>query len=165
MSIQEELLRLKGNKELLQAEKVVDWAQSHPDSELHGQFEWDDRKAGREFRIWQARRLISIHCVIEEGTRRLVSLTIDRPKPGGGYRDVNQVLQNRALTDIMLDDAFAELERVRLKYERLKALTPIWKTAASVRRKTKAKAARAAKAKAKARTTAKATKGGKRKAA
>ena len=133
MSIETELMQIKGNKELLLAEDVEAWAKVHPKSDLHRALEWTDRKAGYEYRLWQARRLIAIHIVYGDGERRVYSLTPDRSRPGGGYRDIDDILRDKSLHDILLSDALAELHRVQLKYERLKQLKPVWKAVSRVR--------------------------------
>lgn len=38
---------------------VVEWANTHPDSALHAEFEWDDQLAANEWRLAQARRLVA----------------------------------------------------------------------------------------------------------
>lgn len=126
MTIRTELLNLQTQSGgLLHAEKVVSWAKNNPKSDLHGSFEWNNDKAADEYRIWQARRLIAIHVVSEEGIRQLVSLTIDREQEGG-YRHIDAVLQNQSLRGVLLADALADLERVRLKYEGLVELARVW---------------------------------------
>lgn len=138
MSIESELLHIKGKRKLLLAEDALEWAKQNRDSELHKSLEWDDTKAAREHRLWQVRRLISLHISFEDdGSRRMVSLTIDRVKPGGGYRDINDVLKSRSLYNIMLKDALAELDRMRIKYERIKELEPVWVAADEVKGKEK----------------------------
>jgi hypothetical protein len=134
MSIQTELLAIKQDQELLTAEEVVEWAQAHPRSDLHKQFEWDDTKAASEYRLWQARRVIALNVTEGDGTRKFVSLSVDRSREGGGYRDIDDVLRNKSLYDIMMDDALRELERVQEKYDDLKELEPLWKEVARVRR-------------------------------
>lgn len=42
---------------------LVEWAQKHPKSQLHKSFEWDDVKASREYRLWQARQIIQEYTV------------------------------------------------------------------------------------------------------
>lgn len=134
MSIKDELLALKQASDdgLLHADLVVDWAEANPASSLHAQFQWDDVIAAREFRIYQARRLIQLHVVAEDGSPQMVSLSFDRTK-GGGYRSLSDVLQSRDLSDIMLADALAELERVQKRYERVKELTSVWAEVNQVR--------------------------------
>lgn len=116
---------------MLHADKVVDWARKNKRSALHTQFVWDDTKAAVEFRLWQARQLITLHVVCEDRTPKVVSLTVDR-KAGGGYRMIRDVVSNKKLTALMLQDALAELQRVREKYERIRALAPVWRAVAKV---------------------------------
>lgn len=135
MSIEAELLKIKGNKELLAAEEVVDWARTHTDSQLHKRLEWNDQKAGHEYRIWQARQLIALHITYASGERKFVSLTLDRSRERGGYRDLDDVLRNQSLYEIMLTDALNDLLRVEKKYERLKELKPVWAAVRKIRSK------------------------------
>jgi hypothetical protein len=145
MTIQSELLALKDKRELLTAEDVVDWARAHPRSALYKAPEfcgWDPKKSAHEHWLWGARKLMAIHVVYEDGGRRLVSLSLDRSREGGGYRDINDVLRDESLHEIMLQDALRELQRMEEKYQRLKALKPIWTAAAKVRRRKAGKAGR-----------------------
>lgn len=135
MTIRSELLDLQAEAGgLLQAERVVRWARENPESSLYRNLEWDDAKAGEQFRIWQVRRLIAIHVVSEQGQRQLVSLTIDRME-NGGYRDIFAVIANPSMREVLLADALADLERLRLKYEGLKELVSVWEEVGKVRSK------------------------------
>jgi len=113
---------------------VVNWAKTHPKSALHSRFEWNDEKAGHEYRIWQARQLITIHIVLEDGNPQVVSLSFDR-KGDGGYRSISDVLTNRQLSEIMLQDALAELQRVEARYQHVRELTSVWTEVKRVRAK------------------------------
>jgi hypothetical protein len=135
MSIESELKQIKGSKEFYVVEDVEAWAKSHPKSALHKSLEWDDGKAGYQYRLWQCRRLITLHITYEDGTRSCVSLTTDRSHNGGGYRDIDDVLRDKSLTEIMLADALSELQRIEAKYDRLKQLKPVWRAAARIRTK------------------------------
>lgn len=135
MSIETELLSIMGDSELLIVEDALDWASSHRNSELAKNLEWDDAKAGHEHRLNQMRKLIAVHVTFSGGERKMVSLTIDRVKPGGGYRDIDDVLRTRSLYDIMLSDALAELERLEKKYQHIKSLQPIWTAVRTARAK------------------------------
>ena len=117
----------------LHASDVVSWARRNPRSALHSQFVWSDKKAAHEYRLWQARRLILVNVVDESDEPTLVNLTIDRGE-GGGYRKISDVLSSKKLSQIMLDDALDELERVRVRYGRVKQLTSVWKLVAKLRR-------------------------------
>ena len=137
MSIESELKMIqKQNGGLLLVEDGVAWAKAHPKSELHSALEWDDKKAGHEYRIWQVRRLISIHIKNEVGVRTTVSLTIDRNN-GGGYRDVSDVMKRPNLREVMLSDALDELERIQKKYDGIVELARVWEEADRVRNRKK----------------------------
>lgn len=139
MSIASEIEEIRDGRDLVTAEEVVDWARAHKDSALYNapQFQgWDEKKAAREHWLAVARRLIAIHVVYEDtGMRKTVSLSIDRSRKGGGYRSVDDVLADRSLYEIMMEDALTDLKRLEIKYEHIKALHPVWREAAKVRRK------------------------------
>lgn len=103
---------------------IVAWAQAHPESALHSQFEWDDTEAAKAYRLHQARRVIAVYVVADDGNRRLVSLSIDRKH--GGYRSVEDVIANDDLRRVLVKDALAELKRVRAKYEHVKELAAVY---------------------------------------
>jgi hypothetical protein len=138
VSIQSELLALKDEDGFIKAETVVAWARSHPKSALHQAPEfcgWNEKKLAAEHLLWAARRLIALHIVREDGERKFVSLTIDRTRPGGGYRDVYDVVHDKSLYELMLQDALAELQRLQLKYEKLKELKPLWRVSEKLRKR------------------------------
>lgn len=153
MSIRDELTALQQSAKggILHAGAVVQWAHDHPGSALHGSIDWDDAHAAAEYRLWQVRRLIQVHIVDERGAPIMVSLSIDRGA-GGGYRPIGEVVKVPDLRALMLADALAELERVRLKYERVVELASVWEEAERVRKR---KAARKVAPKAKARAAPK----------
>jgi hypothetical protein len=73
-------------------------------------------------------------------TKRFFSLSIDRHNGrGGGYRDINEIMQSQNLYDILLSDALNELQRMKEQYERLTELQPLWEEAERVRKKRKPK--------------------------
>lgn len=92
---------------LLTAEDTVHAAENDP--RLHDSFVWDDTIAGHRYRLVQARALITTIMVTmpddpaENQVPKFVSLKIDRSKPGGGYREVREVINS--------DELRAELER------------------------------------------------------
>jgi hypothetical protein len=142
VSIETELLEIKGNKELLTAEEVVAWARTHPNSALHNApefFGWDEKKLAYQQMLNAARRLIVLHLRMDDAGPRFVSLSVDRGRPGGGYRDIHEVVQSQSLYDIMLADALNELERIQRKYERVKALAPVFKAVRRVRTRQQAR--------------------------
>lgn len=141
MSIKSELLKLQSKDGLLYPEKVHQWAQQNPKSELHKSLEWDDAKAGHEYRLYQIRKLIAVNIVTAEGKRQMVSLSVDRVN-AGGYREINAVLEHEGHKQVMLDDAFAELERVRAKYEHFVELVEVWNALNKAKAKAEAKKAK-----------------------
>lgn len=132
-TIKHELEALRDQSPILQPGDVVTWAATHEDSALHRRFEWDDAKAGDEYRLQQARRLISLHIGTESREPTVMSLSIDRGLPGGGYRKVNDVMRSPTLRQIALQDAIGELERLRDKYENVRELALVFKAIADTR--------------------------------
>lgn len=129
--IQKELDTVAGrHKGLLRPKDIVDYA-ANKKTALHKCFEWDDKKAGHEYRLWQARELVSVYVkVIGQDTdpvRAYVSLLNDRAKHGGGYRTIEAVLSNNVLRNQLLSEALAELGRFEAKYKQLKELAGVFK--------------------------------------
>lgn len=127
MSIQDELEAImNAGNGLLKPSEALEWARAHPKSALYSQIEWDRDKAAYEHQIWQIRRLIAIHIITPERARQTISLSIDRVRPGGGYRDVDGVMQDVSLRAVALADALRDLERIRARYTHLHELARIW---------------------------------------
>lgn len=136
MATREEILaeltqiREQHNGNLL-AEDVVEFARNE-NTALHSEFEWDDTEAARQYRLDQARRIIRLNVQVLPTARGnvtvpvYVSLTSDRIQPGGGYRRLEDVMSDPELRQQFLDQALAEFERVRRKYQNLQELAPIF---------------------------------------
>ncbi len=138
MTVRDELLALQNADGLIVPREVHDWAKTHPRSDLHQRLQWDDAKAGYQYRLNQIMHLIVLNITTADLKPEFLSLSIDRVNgTGGGYRSIVDVVQVPQLREVMLDDALAELERVRRKYEYLKALAPVWAAAARVRKNKK----------------------------
>ena len=132
--IGDELLALKSVDGVINPQVAVEWARRHKRSALFGALEWDDPTAGEKYRVWQIRQLIVIHIVDAAGSRRFVSLSIDRKHDGSnGYRSLEDIVVRADLREIMLADALAELERIQQRYNKLTELAPVWAQAAEVR--------------------------------
>jgi len=80
--LEAELLKMHEAGPLTASRFVAEVAdQGHP---LHDRLEWDDTKAGHEFRLQQARRLIvTVRIVVSEGAEA-VPLFVHVPQSGGG---------------------------------------------------------------------------------
>ena len=137
--ISEELKRIaESNGGILKAEDVVESAKVET-SVLHDCFIWDDTAAAVQYRLYQARNLI--RCVVtfeprkEVTVRAFVSLTPDRENPGGGYRNVIAILENKTHREQMLADAFAELKVFETKYQALTELAEVFEVIRKVKNK------------------------------
>lgn len=141
MSIPEELRRIaKRNGGLLLAEDVVEAARDQS-SPLHDSFTWDDDEAAQKWRLHQARNLIrvTVEWLNAPGkepirVRPFVSLTPDRTNDGGGYRSIISVMANKDHRRQLLDDAIAEMDRFRAKYESLSELADVFAAMRRVRK-------------------------------
>lgn len=134
--IQSELDLIRRNhRGLLRPRDVVEFAKN-PATTLHAKFEWDDDKAGSEYRLWQARNLIEVYVTVIqpdlEPVRAYVSLQQDRKRPGGGYRAIGNVMANAKLRESLLSEALQELDRFKAKYAALKELVPVFKAMSKV---------------------------------
>jgi hypothetical protein len=132
VTIANELLELRNDNGVINPAHVVDWARENPASRLHASLEWDDSLAAERWRREQVRTLIAVHVVDADGSRKLISLSIDRTA-SGGYRPLDEVLGQPTLREVMLKDALADLDRVQKKYERLQELERVWLAASQVR--------------------------------
>lgn len=133
MSIKSELEALFSADGKLYVEVVQTWARENKHSELNKELEWDSEIGAEQHRFTQIRRLIKMHIISEKRDPEVVSLTIDRVQ-GGGYRRMSDVLQSRDLTNVMLLDALADLERLQRKYRKLTQLAGIWQEVAIFRK-------------------------------
>lgn len=141
MTIKEELeaIRKRDREGILRVEAAHSWAKAHPKSELYNHIEWDRDEAALQWQFQQIRQLIKLHIVTDDGEPEIVSLSIDRVRPGGGYRNIEDVVADKDLSEVMLDDALAELDRMRVKYRFVKELTSVWDEADKVRSRVKRK--------------------------
>lgn len=116
------------NGGLLLPENVVKAAKTKT-SPLHKHFEWDNTRAAAEYRLWQARQLISV-CVqilpgVTEPVSVFTSLSTDRSS-GGGYRTTVAVCSNAELREQMLQDALHDLNTFQRRYAHLRQLTEVF---------------------------------------
>lgn len=123
-------IRKDHNGRLL-APDVLTVAESHS-SALHWAFTWDDTKAGRLWRLHQARALIRTAVTIlaseSEPVRTYVSLQQDR-RNGGGYRATAEVLTEEESRARLLDDALRDLKAFERRYRCLQELAKVFEAA------------------------------------
>jgi hypothetical protein len=131
IDVVQELYRIQAMYGLLRPADVIAEA-SHPDSPLHGYFQWDDGLAAHQWRLQQARQLIRVtvetlpHDEPHYQVRAFISLTPDRQLDGGGYRVMAQVLAAPSERAQMLTDALDELNRLKVKYFQLSELAGVF---------------------------------------
>lgn len=120
---------------ILRANDVVAYAEN-PATALHSRFEWDDTKAGYQYRLLQARNLIrvQVHIISEdiEPVRCYVSLKENRQNKGGGYLGMGMVLMDRKKRETLLQEAYQDMEVFIHKYERLKELAGVRREIAKI---------------------------------
>jgi hypothetical protein len=132
--ILEELKAIKGNKPAIDPEDVVAFAADETTA-LHSRFEWDDSKAGHQYRVWQARHILSVYVtVVDDGGNKapMRMFAVLREQDGGstGYRTTEDVLNDpleraelllgllRRLDGMLKSYPLAELEPIRKAIDR-----------------------------------------------
>lgn len=101
-------------------------------SAMHRWFEWDDDEAAHQYRIQQARQILSSVTVVyvdgprqSEPVQAFVSLRIeDEPRR---YHSITAAMANPQTRDIVLDDARRALAAWRRKYEGFAELADLYK--------------------------------------
>ncbi len=118
-------------------EIVVDAARPKT-SPIHDKFTWDNGEAAIQYRLWQARQLISVCVEVVPNTGEempvFVSVSTDR-HAGNGYRFLGHVMSEPELRSQTLKDALHELSILQSKYKRLKELAAVWNVVQKVKRK------------------------------
>ncbi len=129
--IEQELVLLEERDGIIKPEAVLEFAESHPDSALHGEFEWDDTEAAKAYRIAQANQIIRVCVRVLPSTgslerqRVFVSLPSDRNK-GGGYRSLVRVMSDDDQRAELLASARKELREFERKYHILQELAGVF---------------------------------------
>lgn len=135
---QEELLKImRKHKGILKPEHVILEAQDE-DHPLHDRFQWDDSKAGHEYRLWQARHLIgSVELKIvrldpktkknvEYATKQFVSLPSNRKRGVSGYSSISEVMNDADKLAELEELAIMELKNVKDRYSEVQKLKSVW---------------------------------------
>ena len=122
---------------------LVAWAAKHKDSALHAAFEWDNDKAGDEYRVLQARAFLRLVVTVPEQSphvvRAFVSLQGDRGSVG--YRSTASVMRSPDLRGQLIDQFLEEMRQREIKYRQFAELARVFEAIDDVRRK-RAKVAR-----------------------
>ena len=104
-------------------EDVVESARDES-SPIHNKFEWDDTTAAQEYRIWQARQLITIKFTINGGeTQEFFNVRVDiNNVPVQGYFTKEKVLSDKKMYAQVLKDAVDEIVYWQKKYKSIEEL-------------------------------------------
>ena len=91
-------------------------------SPTHGAFTWDNKTAGHEFRLIQARQLIrTVHIVIEDRTERLIHVGVERSEGEGYYKPMSIVVSSKPEFDAAMSETLSRLNSTKAAYADLKA--------------------------------------------
>lgn len=96
-------------------------ASKRQDSLLHDQFEWDDQKAGNQYRVWQARQLLrSMTVEVEDGRvseyeNVVFKVNSHREQK---YFHIDQIMENKSLKGAVVKQVQRDLKAMLDKYER-----------------------------------------------
>ena len=116
----------KRGRGTLKPEAMVKYAQAHPGSALAAEFDFANvNKAAMAHWVWQARQIIAEITIVVDldssATRHVyVSLTSDRHEPGGGYRDLDEVLTKTSLRRQLVGQVIKEFASMRSRYSYLR---------------------------------------------
>jgi hypothetical protein len=122
----EELAALYKEHGSLDPEIVVKWARENPESALFGRFTWDDSKAAHQYRLLQARNLITEVTVVESnGKSYQTYVSPVENRHNGGYVSLAEVLSAPEKRARFLAQALSEYQRVGEKYAELTELASV----------------------------------------
>lgn len=123
-----EAIRLANKKRLLMPEEVVAFADQHPDSALHGRFEWDNDQAAHKYRLQQAREIIRYSVTIVRDDKPPINtyfaLREDR-EDGGGYRHVQEIVADEHKYTALLEMAKADMRAFAARYAAISELSGV----------------------------------------
>lgn len=113
---------------VITAEAVVDFAKD-PNTALHNKFTWDDKHASEQWRLWEARQLIStVKVIVEVDQKEFVTRAfVHYDKGERGYVSIAKVLSDEEKKAKMLATAMNELDTFRNKYSTLNELATVLK--------------------------------------
>lgn len=124
-----ELKFLEQQNGKLKPEDVVEYARDIT-SALHNRFTWDDSVAGYQWRLQQARQIISTVYVTVENRGKQVEtrawVNVDtRDGSERGYVSIQRALVNDNWREALLRDARTEMKHFRQKYSQLTELSSV----------------------------------------
>lgn len=105
-------------------QNIVNYAQSHPKSELYKCFTWDDTKAANEWRKYEARQVVRLLVFEDENTEEPTKVRVLQ-KTADAYKPVTQIVRNEEEYKELLKRAKAELSSFRERYKTLVELEEV----------------------------------------
>ena len=109
----------------LTAKNLVDISRPE-DAPLHNEFEWDDAKAGENWRQQQARCIINSLIVVSPETQKPVRKFFNIVSEDRKYESIEAVMQSVDKRDMLLRKAMSELSAFRKKYAHLSELAKVF---------------------------------------
>lgn len=106
-------------------------AAEDPDSPIHGDFEWNERKAAENHWRERARNMVN-HIVVvrtydepaDEALRAFVSVVVSEKERA--YVDIETVKSDEEMRQDLIDDILAKLKAFQKRYEQITELDSIW---------------------------------------
>lgn len=105
-------------------QNIVDYAEEHPDSELHKCFTWDDSKAANEWRKQEARQVVRLLVFADDETKQPTQIRVLQ-KATDAYEPVKTIVRNNDEYAKLLARAKAELKAFRERYKQINELEKV----------------------------------------
>lgn len=105
-------------------QNIVDYAEEHPDSELHKCFTWDDSKAANEWRKAEARQVVRLLVFADDETKQPTQIRVLQ-KATDAYEPVKTIVRNNDEYAKLLARAKAELKAFRERYKQISELEKV----------------------------------------
>lgn len=101
-------------------DSIVELARDE-NSVLHNMFEWDDEKAGREYRRYQATTIIcNLKVKVETNSEKpVVVRAFVTTKRDSKFEPIEKVIKDTDRYTILLDKAYKELNDIKVRYNNL----------------------------------------------
>lgn len=115
-------------------EALLEFAETHPDSEAHTRFVWDDAEAGHEYRLVQARQILSIVVITLPREKKELQVTAypepRRSKLTGrlrdGYEPMLSIKEDGERRKHYIRAVLAQLNGIRKAEDNLHELNAVW---------------------------------------
>lgn len=120
-----ELKRIHDEFGLIEPKIVLDVARDE-NNPLHNYFEWDDTKAGEEYRLWQARQLITnVYVITEDDEKVQIFHNINITERDSAYQELPVILSDMDKKTQLIHGALREIEYWQDKYKTISELSGI----------------------------------------